>query len=723
MKKVININFHGRVIPIEETAYEMLQQYISSLREYFDKEEGRDEIVNDIESRVAELMGETLKKGAACITDADVNRIADSMGRPSDFAEAEAEDGGGAGFTTGQTGNTGDTGSRQSSGYTGAGTSSSSSHSGAQKRLYRNEHDKLLAGVSSGLANYLNIDPAIIRVLFVLLAIGGGSGILIYIVLWIVLPSTSLVNNIRKRLYRNPDDKIIGGVCGGLGSYFDISPTIPRIIFAAPFILGIVASIGRNIFDHGFVFAGGSGGFTFILAYVIMWIILPEARTTSEKLEMKGEKVDMNSIRETVVSDLQDARSRAMAAGPEIKEYVSEKGQMMASDIRQATRRRSGLGNAIAILFKAFLYMIGGAIAIGLFIGLIALLGTGVGFLPLRDFFLEGPTQRLTAWGVLFLFLGVPLIAMLIWLIRRMMGVRSNNKFLGYSFTLLWVLGLICVFALAASINRSFSTQVGKQEDVAITQPARSKLYVGLQPAKYMFSDNWLDFDGAVGIDGDSLHLNTIKVSIVKSRDDQYHMHLVKVSRGNSRDRATYLAESINFPIVQTDSLILLPESFAVSNNQKWRNQKVVVLIEVPVGKRIEIDDAVPDNYEYFNIDFGRRRSWRIDWNRDWEETLHWRSNKDMLMTEDGLEWDMEKENRREEWNEAPSPKPTPDTIIPQAPATPDSVIKPAKTNITIKQKVQVNDNNEQPTITNTKLTRAAYIPSSTPLTLMMRII
>src|ERR1700744_473332 len=91
MKKIININFHSRVIPIEETAYEILQQYIASLRGYFANEEGRDEIISDIENRFAELFSETLKKGAPCITDADVNGIIPSMGRPEEFEGEDAE--------------------------------------------------------------------------------------------------------------------------------------------------------------------------------------------------------------------------------------------------------------------------------------------------------------------------------------------------------------------------------------------------------------------------------------------------------------------------------------------------------------------------------------------------------------------------------------------------------------------------------------------------------
>src|SRR5260370_13161292 len=85
MKKIININLSGRVIPIEDSAYEKLQSYIESLRRYFAGEEGRDEIINDIESRIAELMSEKVRKGATCVTDADIDEIIASMGRPEDF--------------------------------------------------------------------------------------------------------------------------------------------------------------------------------------------------------------------------------------------------------------------------------------------------------------------------------------------------------------------------------------------------------------------------------------------------------------------------------------------------------------------------------------------------------------------------------------------------------------------------------------------------------------
>jgi hypothetical protein len=137
MKKIININFHSRVVPIEETAYEILQQYIESLRKHFANEEGRDEIISDIENRFAELFSDTLKKGAACITDADVNAIIASMGRPEDF-EDEA---GTASSTT--TGAGQQTGSQQGSFNT---------EGPEPRRLYRSDNDKILGGVCGGRA-------------------------------------------------------------------------------------------------------------------------------------------------------------------------------------------------------------------------------------------------------------------------------------------------------------------------------------------------------------------------------------------------------------------------------------------------------------------------------------------------------------------------------------------------------------------------------------------
>jgi phage shock protein PspC (stress-responsive transcriptional regulator) len=651
MKKVININFQGRVIPIEETAYELLQNYISSLRAYFANEEGRDEIINDIESRIAELFGENLKKGAACITDEEVNKVMDSMGRPADFAEADANSPA-AGNSQQQSFFSSSAGRQQYQQY-GQGEA-------APKRLYRDEQDKIIAGVASGIAQYINIDPALARILFVLITLLGGSGILIYIVLWIVLPSRSLQNNIRKRLFRDPDDKVISGVCGGLGKYFDINPAIPRIIFAAPFLFGIVTSIGRNFFDDGPLFFGGFGGSTFILAYIILWIVLPEATTAAEKLEMRGKKVDLNTIRDTVVNDLQGVKGRAQKMGEELKASAEKIGTEMKHTLQErgaafhqeVKRSGGGIAHVFGVLVKAFIYFILGCVAFGLFVALIALLGAGVGVMPFHAFFLQGNTQYLLALGSIILFVGVPIISLLVWFIRRLMKVRTHNRFLGYGFTALWFVGLFCVIALLASIRSSFSAHIGKEENISLVQPASGKLQVEIARADIRYESGWLEMDGVLSIDGDSMHLNTARVHVVKSKDSLYHLHLLRMSRGRNRAQAQQLAEKINFPIRQQGDTLYLPESFTVCKADKWRNQKVMVVIEVPVGKQIRLADEVND-YDYFSIDFGRkRRGVRIDINSDWLDGLYWKTDCDMKMTDSGLEWEDNPDNVSKSWNE-----------------------------------------------------------------------
>src|SRR5215213_11291717 len=175
MKKIININLSGRVIPIEDSAYESLQRYIESLRRYFAHEEGRDEIINDIESRIAELMNDKIRIGATVVTEADMEEIIASMGRVEDFEAADAE----TASTTAASGQS-TTSTSQTSYYKPRG------------RLYRDRSDKILGGVCSGVANYLNLDPTIVRLIFAIIAFGGGFGFFLYILMWIFVPAKDL---------------------------------------------------------------------------------------------------------------------------------------------------------------------------------------------------------------------------------------------------------------------------------------------------------------------------------------------------------------------------------------------------------------------------------------------------------------------------------------------------------------------------------------------------
>jgi len=662
MKKVININFQGRVIPIEETAFEILKQYIDSLRRYFANEEGRDEIVNDIESRIAELFSETLKKGATCITDADVQAVMASMGRPEDF-EAEAglnENVGAHASGTGAEAGAGQqqqsTSSQQSQSTGGAG--SYSSPGAGRGRLFRNADDKIIAGVCSGLANYFHIDPVIMRIIFAVLLFTGGSGFLIYIILWVAVPSQSVQANITKRLYRSSDDRVIAGVCGGLAAYFNISTWVPRLIFALPLIIGLFSGVFNWWWSNDMDFwfgprvVTGSLSSTLFVTYIVLWIAVPIAVTAAEKLEMRGERVDLNSIRDTVKEDLESFRSKAQNWGNEVKQSAQQFGDR-AKQFSQSERVKtftneasstarnagSGIAHIIGVLFKAFFLFIVGMVALALFGTLMGLLFGGVPVMSFKEFLLEGFWQNFLAWATVFLFLGVPVIALITWLIRRIMGVRSKNHYLGYVFGTLWFIGIVSAALLTGSVFRNFRSKDFVDESVTIAQPAHGKLYLDVTTRNinyHYYSSDWFDWDEDWPLFGDNLDsflLNTVRIDVAKSTDSAFHFTKRMFSRGSNPVLARNLAEKINFQTYQVDSILYLPKGFSISKNERFRNQQVLLVLQVPVGKRFFLDKSI-SKYSWFEMRYNHHGGFDID--DKWDRTYGVETDKEYIMTPDG---------------------------------------------------------------------------------------
>ena len=616
MKKIININLSGRVIPIEDSAYEKLQGYIESLRRYFANEEGRDEIINDIESRIAELMNEKTRKGSSAIIDQDMEEIIASMGRVEDFEAAEEE--------TIKAEST----KQPSTGQQSSGQQYSNTSRRERGRLYRDSSDKILGGVCSGIANYLDIDPAIIRILFAIISFGGGFGFLAYILLWIILPVCDLEGFSGKRLYRNPDERVIGGVSSGLAAYFDKSITTVRLIFAAPILLNVLFSIlDWPIYDHASFLPNimiGSFTGTFIFVYIVLWIVLPEAKSEYQKMEMRGEKVDVNRIRQNVQEGMGSVR-----------EFVSEAGG--------AVRRRSrGIGHVIGVLFKAFFLIIFGTIAFALFVALIGILIGGVAVWPMKDFMLHGFWQNTYALGTLILFLGVPVVAFIVWLLRRIMRVRSASNYLGWTFGGLWFLGWVAVTMFVSSLINDFRSSNNRLPgtEIELIQPVMGKMTVKVSEPELEYTGEfpWINIDGAgLDITHDTMKTANIRIEeVVLSDDSNYHLIIKKYSRGRTIKEATQLADQTIFNYAYKDGVLDLGSSIAIPRESTFRGQQVRIIIKVPAGKKIHFDNTI-DKLHTFNMDLNERRNPRktsIEW--DNEYYFPYATDKDYIMAADG---------------------------------------------------------------------------------------
>ena len=162
MKKTVTVNIGGTVFHIDEDAFELLHKYLETIKAHFHTSDGKDEITSDIEARIAELFTEKLKLGKQAISIEDVQEAIAIMGKPEEFGGGEANAPKEEPFQHSYT-------------YT-------------KRRVYRNPDDKVVGGVCSGISAYLDIDPLWIRLLFAVMFFGFGSGFLLYIILYIIIP-------------------------------------------------------------------------------------------------------------------------------------------------------------------------------------------------------------------------------------------------------------------------------------------------------------------------------------------------------------------------------------------------------------------------------------------------------------------------------------------------------------------------------------------------------
>lgn len=167
MKKTFTINISGKLFHIEEDAFDQLHDYLQSLKHYFNSQSGGQEILQDIEARCAELFQEKISEKQEAITNEWVEEVTARMGKPEDFMGSEQA-------TFSDNANPETRGEKR------------------KKRLYRDTENRMLGGVCSGMSIYFNTDPTLIRIIFIVLVfLGVGISIVVYLILWVVVPKAT----------------------------------------------------------------------------------------------------------------------------------------------------------------------------------------------------------------------------------------------------------------------------------------------------------------------------------------------------------------------------------------------------------------------------------------------------------------------------------------------------------------------------------------------------
>jgi phage shock protein PspC (stress-responsive transcriptional regulator) len=280
MKKNISINISGIIFHIEEDGYETLKKYLDSINKYFSTFEDSSEILADIESRIAEIFLSKLNEEKQIITVEDVNSLVATMGSVSDFKAAEDVESPEFASATAEDARTENTTSSEQSYSSSEAPPPPRANYNPSKQLLRDQKRKILGGVCSGLGNYFNIDPLWVRLLFALLFFAYGITFIIYIVMWIIVPGSYDLDEpvVGKKMFRDPERKIIGGVSGGVAAFLNLDIIAVRVIFIA------------------LIFGAGIG----VFLYIVLWLILPEAKTLTDRVQMQGEPVTLSNIESTI---------------------------------------------------------------------------------------------------------------------------------------------------------------------------------------------------------------------------------------------------------------------------------------------------------------------------------------------------------------------------------------------------------------------------------------
>jgi len=241
----------------------------------------------------------------------------------------------------------------------------------------------------------------------------------------------------------------------------------------------------------------------------------------------------------------------------------------------------------------------------------------------------------------LILFLGIPLVGFIVWLVRRIIGVKSRSSYLGWIFGGLWTLGWVAVIMLVSTVVRE--TRYFEDADpitIPVTQPANKMTVLVSQPV-LEFTDKawWIDTDSeGWNINEDSLKLSLVDFTVEKSNDADYHVILVKKSLGRSLNDAKTRAEQIQYSISSRDSILDIGNGFAISKDSKYRGQMIELKIQVPVGKKLRFDESVTDKLNPVEVRMRDRRSrlrrGRID--IGYNDRFEYRTNVDYVMTDKG---------------------------------------------------------------------------------------
>lgn len=481
MNKTVNINLANTAFTINETAYKLLQEYLNQLSETFKKTEGKEEILDDIETRIAELFYEYKKNADYVINEQDVKNIIEILGEPKVFNEETDQE--------------------------------------ERSQMHQTYIDK--------------------------------------------------------KLFRDPDDKYIGGVAAGISHYFAFEPTWIRLIWL---LLGL--------------FSGG----TFLLIYLIFWIIVPEAKTTSDKLRMRGKPINIATIEKKIREEFEEVSERVKNVDyQEVGGKLKKKSKDFFGFLAEL------IGGMVKIILKLFGLLF-------LFLAVIASLGWCVGFVlffifktvdwPLT-FHIWGHTPFLTTLVAIGFFI-VGMIPLFFLFLLGNFLLSPHKSWFGRSTSItlliLWFISLlgVALYAFLEYNKYDVNTQVKMEQKFHL--PTKDTLYIRPLNTIVSKTTQWekrgqqffKDSLGKTWVEGDK-----IKLILKESTEKENIIEIIKKATGTDFEQALENANALQYEYNQNQNALHFSEEWFVDPLKKAYGQKLEIILWIKPQQTLQISSQV----------------------------------------------------------------------------------------------------------------------------------
>ena len=559
MKKTLSINIAGIVFHIEEDAFATLDAYLKSIHAYFKNFEGAKDIVEDIEARIAEKfwnIRETEKTEA--ITLAHVDALIASLGTVADFKEIEGEEG------------------NQEE----AKATSTSTESGAKKIFRRDLTNKKIGGVASGIANYFEIDPIWVRLILIIGFFGlfpllhaANLVFWVYVACWIAIPGevTLETDKSYRKFYRDPENKVVGGVMAGISAYtgWDVG------------LLRVLAVISLFFFGTG------------AAAYIIIMAITPEAKSVTDKMAMTGEPITLENIEKNIKETFQPDSAEEKP----LTRVLLFPFRMLATIFTALKPVLMGVKWFVQYLVAIVLLIIAITFAVTLVVATSAgfsgfdhgIIGLNFGETGIPFYLLA---QDLPAWAIYAAYAAIIPIIVGIGISGASLFAnrKLTNKMYTYISTTLAIVGWIGLFAAFSLVGRNFQRTATVNQIKEITTDSSFVFDVTRESNETMWekllgnniiTDELLDEDEQHDFNRGGFS----RAQISLEGYDGKTIQIIKFAKSNGRTRAEAEtnAKAVQYNYVVKGNKLVLDSHFGLKN-LKFRNQRMRVKILIPYG-------------------------------------------------------------------------------------------------------------------------------------------